>query len=320
MKQIFVEDLKKDLEFTDFFMVRAVAVKIGGNSKQYLDVVLSDMTGEIIAKKWDVSEDELNALRDVKEGSIVKVKGLVTEWNGTKQLRIQRIRLKADSDEIDLSEFINAAPEPSKDMYKYIVSVAKGLQDADFRKLCVHLLEKNEEKLMYYPAARKNHHAQMGGLLYHMKRMLMTGERICDVYQNLNRDLVLTGVIIHDMEKLNEIISDEYGISPGYSFEGKMLGHIIQGIKVIDTLTLEMGFPREKAIMLEHMILAHHYEPEFGSPKKPLFPEAEILHYLDMVDARMFDMEQALRNTEPGNFSERVFTLDNRQLYKPENR
>ena len=96
-----------------------------------------------------------------------------------------------------------------------------------------------------------------------------------------------------------------------------MLGHIIQGIKTIDRLTLEMDFPREKAIMLEHMILSHHYEPEFGSPKKPLFPEAEILHYLDIIDARMYDMEDALVATQPGEFSERVFTLENRQLYKP---
>lgn len=100
-----------------------------------------------------------------------------------------------------------------------------------------------------------------------MKRMLMTGVRVCEVYTNLNRDLVVTGVIIHDIEKINEIESNELGISPGYSFEGKMLGHIIQGIKTIDRLTLEMDFPREKAIMLEHMILSHHYEPEFGSPK-----------------------------------------------------
>ena len=119
------------------------------------------------------------------------------------------------------------------------------------------------------------------------------------------------------IEKINEIESNELGISPGYSFEGKMLGHIIQGIKTIDRLTLEMDFPREKAIMLEHMILSHHYEPEFGSPKKPLFPEAEILHYLDIIDARMYDMEDALVATQPGEFSERVFTLENRQLYKP---
>ncbi|MDD2217362.1 MAG: HD domain-containing protein [Eubacteriales bacterium] len=320
MKQIFIEDLKKDMEFTDFFMIRSVTVKTGSNNKQYLDLILSDMTGDMVSKKWDVSDDELSSLKNMTEGSIVKVKGIVTEWNGVGQLRIQRIRLKSDVDELDIKDFINAAPEPSKDMYEYILASAKAIQDEDLKKLCLCLLEKNEEKLMYYPAARKNHHAQMGGLLYHMKRMLMTGERVCEVYTNLNRDLVITGVIIHDIEKLNEILSDEYGISPGYSFEGKLLGHIIQGIKVIDKITLDMGFPREKAIMLEHMILSHHYEPEFGSPKKPLFPEAEILHYLDMIDARMFDMEQALKNIDPGSFSERVFTLDNRQLYKPEDK
>ena len=119
-----------------------------------------------------------------------------------------------------------------------------------------------------------------------------------------------------DIEKLNEIMAGPDGIATGYSFEGQMLGHIIQGVKTIDRLTLELGFPREKAIMLEHMILAHHYEPEFGSPKKPLFPEAEVLHYLDILDARMFDMEDALVSTEPGTFSERIWALDNRRIYK----
>jgi 3'-5' exoribonuclease len=170
---------------------------------------------------------------------------------------------------------------------------------------------------MYYPAASKNHHAQMAGLLYHVKRMLMNGERMCQVYTNLNADLVMAGVILHDMEKINEIESNELGIASGYSFEGQMLGHLIQGVKTLDRLTLELDFPREKAIMLEHMILSHHYEPEFGSPKKPLFPEAEILHYLDIIDARMFDMQDALDKTEPGEFSDRVWTLDNRRLYKP---
>jgi 3'-5' exoribonuclease len=146
--------------------------------------------------------------------------------------------------------------------------------------------------------------------------MMMTGDAICTIYTNLNRDLVAAGVLLHDIEKLNEILSDEMGIASGYSFEGQLLGHIIQGIKLVDRLGEELGISREKTIMLEHMILSHHYEPEFGSPKKPLFPEAEILHYLDMMDARMFDMEDALVGTEPGEFSERVWTLDNRRLYR----
>ena len=120
----------------------------------------------------------------------------------------------------------------------------------------------------------------------------------------------------HDIEQLNEIESNEYGISPGYSFEGQLLGHIVQGVKLLDKETERLGFPREKAIMLEHMILSHHYEPEFGSPKRPMFPEAELLHYLDILDARMFDMEDALNSTNAGEFSEKVWTLDNRRVYK----
>lgn len=145
----------------------------------------------------------------------------------------------------------------------------------------------------------------------------MNGEFMCQVYRNLNPDLLKTGVIIHDIEKINEIESDELGISPGYSFEGQLLGHIIQGVKTIEKIADEIGMDNEKKVMLQHMVVSHHYEPEFGSPKKPMFPEAEILHYLDIIDARMFDMEDVLACVDPGTFSEKVWVLDNRRLYKP---
>ena len=147
--------------------------------------------------------------------------------------------------------------------------------------------------------------------------MLMSGIALCDIYTNLDRDWVICGVILHDIEKLTEIESDENGISPGYSFEGNMLGHIVQGVKLLDRQMSELDFPEEKKIMVEHMILAHHCEPEYGSPKRPLFPEAELLHHLDDLDAKMYDMEDALEKTQPGEFSERVWTLHNRRLYSP---
>ena len=317
MKDIYIKDLVKDQEITEFFMAKTIAVKVGANGKQYLDLVLCDKTGDITAKKWDVSDSEYPILKAIEDKSIVKIKCLVTEWAGQLQLRVQRIRVANEEDNQQMIDFVKAAPEEPQEMYDYILNVAQSMEDEDLKKLTTKLLTDNKEKLLYYPAAQKNHHAQLGGLLYHMKRMLMTGERICQVYTNLNKDLVCTGVIIHDMEKLNEIESGTDGIATGYSFEGQMLGHIIQGIKSIDKITLELGIPREKAIMLEHMILSHHYEPEFGSPKKPLFPEAELLHYLDILDARMFDMKAALDATQPGEFSDRVWTLDNRKLYKP---
>lgn len=316
MKEFYIADFKTDEEITDFFIIKTIAVKLGSNKKQYLDLLLADSTGEVTAKKWDVSDSELPSINRIKDGDTVKIKAVVTQWNGLKQLRVMKIRKKVDNDPIELMDLIKAAPERAEDMYEYIYNRADVMKDEHLKAICIKLLTENKERLMYYPAAQKNHHAQLAGLLYHVKRMLMNGERMCEVYTNLNADLVAAGVILHDMEKLNEIESNELGISTGYSFEGQMLGHLVQGVKSIEKIAEEIEMPREKAIMLEHMILTHHYEPEFGSPKKPMFPEAEILHYLDIIDARIFDMEHALQGVQPGEFSDRVWTLDNRKIYK----
>jgi len=316
MKEYYVSQLVTGEEITDFFMIKTIAIKTGSNKKQYLDVLAGDSTGEISCKKWDLADEEISGLSQLNTGDIVKIRGKVTEWKSLRQLTISRIRKYGAADQIEIGDFIKAAPEPPEEMFAYIMEKAETLGDSDLKALCTNTLKDNKEKLMYYPAAQKNHHAEMAGLLWHMKRMLMTGERVCQVYTGLDADLVLSGVILHDIQKINEIDSDEYGISDGYSFEGRLLGHIVQGVKVLDVQMEKLGFPREKAIMVEHMILSHHYEPEFGSPKRPLFPEAEILHYLDIIDARMYDMEEALEKTRDGEFSERVWTLDNRQLYK----
>ena len=317
MKEYFVKDMRNHSEFIDFFMVKSADIRVGSNQKEYLDFTLSDCSGDISAKKWDVTADDRDLIEVVKLGAIVKVKAAVNIWQGNPQLKILKIRLSNDSDQLDLREFIKAAPEKSSDMYAYIEEQAKSMDDEDLKAVTLALLGANKEKLMYYPAASKNHHAEYGGLLYHMKRMIMSAKVLCQIYTNLNCDLVVAGVIVHDMEKINEIEANTYGISSGYSMEGQLLGHIVQGVRELDKLCSQLNVPREKALMLEHMILSHHYEPEFGSPKKPMFPEAELLHYLDVLDARMFDMEDALLPVEKGQFSERIRVLDGRKLYKP---
>lgn len=316
MKDLYIQDIKTNQEIISYFMVKKAEIKTGSNRKVYLDLTLADSTGEINAKKWDIADEEIPGLKKLEEGKIIKIKASVNEWNGMKQLKISRIRHTGAEDELDMNDYIKAAPEKPEDMYAYICAKAENFRDEDLRKICLRQLEDNREKLMYYPAAQKNHHAELAGLLYHIKRMLMMGEKACEVYTNLNAELVMAGVILHDMEKINEIESNELGVSTGYSFEGKMLGHLVQGVKSVDRLARELGIPEEKTIMLEHMMLTHHYEPEFGSPKRPMFPEAEMLHYLDMIDAKMFDMQEAIEKTEPGEFSERVWTLDNRTVYR----
>ena len=318
MKETYIKDLEVNTEITDFFLAKNARIRTGSNNKEYFDVELCDKTGSCAGKKWDIDPKESHDLANIKDGEILKIRATITEWQGAKQFKISRIRKgNMAQDELVMEDFIKAAPEKPEDMYAYILDVAENLSDPDLKAVSVKVLTDNKEKLMYYPAASKNHHAEFAGLLFHMKRMLMTGRKICEVYEDLNKDLVSCGVIIHDMEKLNEIESNEYGISPGYSMEGQLLGHIVMGAKYIDRICGELGVPYEKAVMLEHMVVSHHYEPDFGSPKRPMFPEAEVLHYCDIMDARLFDMFEALSSAEPGGFSEKVWTLDNRKVYKP---
>lgn len=315
MKELFIQDIKEQNKIQDFFMIKNVSIRVGANKKEYLDVVVGDRTGEITGKKWDIAEDR-NELAELKIGDIIKLRADIVEWNGAKQLKITKLRKSIPNDNLIVGDYIPAAPENPQEMYDFLHDMAANLEDQELAKLCVRVLEREKEKLLYYPAATRNHHAQLGGLLYHTKRMAMSGDALCKVYTVMNRSLVLAGVILHDMQKLNEIVSNEMGMATEYSFEGNMLGHLVLGVRELEKDMQELNFTREKAVMVEHMILAHHEEPEFGSPKRPMFPEAELLHYLDVMDARIFDMEDALKNTEEGAFSDKIWTLENRKLYK----
>lgn len=318
MKQYYVKDLKADdsHHLEDRFLVKNADIRDGNNGKKHLYMTLADATGEIQAVKWSLNPDEVAAFSKIKTGMVITVGGRCNEYMGKKQLVLDAIRGQAKEGSYDKADLFKAAPEDSNSMYDYIISKINDFKDDDLKKLCLSFYEDNKEKMLYYPAAMSNHHAELGGYLYHVKRMMMMGERACEVYTNLNKDLLLAGVAIHDIEKLNELNSDENGVVEDYSLEGKMLGHLVMGVAAIGERCAELGIDDEKCLMLQHMSLSHHYEPEFGSPKKPMFPEAEMLHYLDMTDAKMFDVEQALKDVAPGEFSDKVYTLDNRKLYK----
>ena len=318
MKQYYIKDLKADdsHHLEDRFLVRNADIRDGNNGKKHLYMTLADATGEIQAVKWSLTPDEISAFSKIQSGMVITVAGRCNEYMGKKQLVLDIIRGQAKEGSYDKADLFKAAPEDSVSMYDYIISRIEAFADEELKELCLSFYEENKDKMMYYPAAMSNHHAEYGGYLYHVKRMMMMGERACEVYTNLNKDLLLAGVALHDIEKLNELKSDENGVVEDYSLEGKLLGHLVMGVEAIGERCDALGISDEKRLMLQHMSISHHYEPEFGSPKKPLFPEAEMLHYLDMTDAKMFDAEQALENIEPGEFSDKVYTLDNRKLYK----
>ncbi len=296
-----------------FYLIKTVSVKTSSNNKSFLDINLADKTGEINAKLWDSTKEDENQF---KEGSLIKVRGNVSEWQGKLQLKIMRIRLADESDCLILEEYIPAAPLESEIMYERILNYIEQIGNKDIYNIVSYMFKENKERLMFYPAAKSNHHAMLGGLLYHILTMLRMAENYCEIYSFLDKGLLFAGVILHDMAKLEEMNSNELGIVSEYTSEGELLGHIIQGIKTIEIVAAKLGADKEITTLLQHMILTHHYEPEFGSPKRPMIPEAEILHYLDVVDARMFDMKKTLENIKPKAFSDKIWTLHNRKLYK----
>jgi len=310
---VLIKEFSIGEEITEYFLVKDKNVKTSSANKAYIDFTFQDISGEINAKLWDVKGD---IEKIYCPGEIVKVNATVTKWQQTPQLKIIKIRAADSSDTIDYAMFIPSAPIPADTMYNEILFYVNKMESKDIKKLTLAVLEIYKEKLMYYPAAKSNHHAIKSGLLFHIIRMLRTGDALSDIYKNINRDLLFAGIILHDIEKINEMSASELGVVETYTKEGQLLGHIIMGIKVIDEVAKELKVDPEISLLIQHLILTHHYEPEFGSPKKPLIPEGELLHYIDMIDARMYDMNKALRDTETESFTEPVFVLDRRRLYK----
>lgn len=308
-------EIKKGDKIEGFYLIKSVDVKITNNSNtnKYLDFNLSDATGDINAKLWEANEELEKTL---KQSSLVKVRGSVNEWRGKLQLKIEMIRLADENDEVSICDFVAVAPYSPEKMYDDILNYLSKIENIDIQNIVTNILSNNEEKLMHYPAAKSNHHAIRSGLLYHTTTMLKAGEKLSEIYTFLNKDLLYAGIILHDIAKIYEMDASDLGIVSEYTVEGQMLGHIVQGIKMIETASIEVKADKEVAMLLQHMVLSHHYEAEYGSPKKPMIPEAEMLHHLDVIDARMYDMNKALGDTEEGRFSERIWSLDNISVYK----
>jgi 3'-5' exoribonuclease len=309
----FIKEFEVGEDIQGFYIVKSFNVKVSSNDKKYIDLTLGDVTGEINGKIWDVKNLEEY---EIKTGDVVKIRAKVTLWQNSNQLKINKIRKGEEGDSYDFKNLVEAAPHDPDFMFRFIMGYIEKIRSEDIRLVVKFIVNEYKEKLMVYPAAMKNHHAIRSGLMYHIMRMLKLGESMAEIYPNVNKDLLFAGIILHDIEKINEMNSDDMGIVSEYSRDGQLLGHIIQGIKKIDKVCRELGVDEEVSILLEHMILSHHYEAEYGSPKKPMFPEAELLHYIDIVDARMYDMEKVYGSMEQEEFSDPVWVLDRRKLYK----
>lgn len=297
-----------------FYIIKSVELKTSSTGKKYFDFSLGDKTGEVNAKLWEYKEGDENLY---SPNILVKVRATINEWQNNIQLKLDKIRLANDEDGVNAGDFVPVAPLDPNFMYSEVMNYIEAMKNEDIKGILKIIINGFENKIKYFPAAKKNHHSIRSGLLYHILTMIRTGEKLCEIYTRLNKDYLYAGIILHDIAKMEEMEASDLGIVSEYTIEGQLLGHISQGIKLVENAAEVIGADKETTMLLQHMILSHHYEAEYGSPVKPMFPEAEILHHLDIIDARMFDMFKALDDTKPGSFSDKVWSLESRRVYKP---
>lgn len=308
-KGIVYYDVGEHIEL--FLLIKNATKGIASNGKPFLTLIFQDQSGDIEAKLWDVSEEDA---KNYSPETIVKVAGDILNYRGRNQLRIRQIRLAAPTDSVKLADFLETAPLSPEEMMSKITQYIFEMKNPSIQRITRHLLKKHQHAFLEYPAATKNHHEFVSGLAYHVVSMLDLAKAIASLYPSLDKDLLYAGVILHDLGKVTELSGP---ISTTYTVEGNLLGHISIMVNEIGKAAEELSIAGEEVIVLQHLVLSHHGKAEWGSPKPPMIKEAEMLHYIDNLDAKMNMLDRALERTKPGEFTERVFALDNRSFYKP---
>lgn len=294
-----------------FVLVKSCDKKSAKNGSMFLDMNLADKGGEINAKMWDFREGGF--LPEVN--SIVKVRGVMSEFNGTPQLRIDRIRAKWDNDNVDLADIIPSADYSGAYMMNTIRDKVDNFKNDALRTLVSAVLNEYGSKMLDCPAAFRLHHAIRGGLLMHTLSIIKLCECVASIYPTVDRELLISGAILHDVCKTDEFVISSSGLVDGYTVEGTLVGHLVMGAMMVDRIARANDIDKDTAMLLEHMLISHHGEPEYGAATRPLFLEAEILSELDSLDANIYEIESCLTDVAPREFSNRQWALHDRKFY-----
>ena len=296
-----------------FAIIKQCDKKTAKNGNTYLDIVLADKDGEIFAKLWDYIEDVQGKFEN---DMFVKVRGQISQYNGKDQFRIEKIRPVIAGDNVNVEDYVKTADYSGEDMLNFLLTTVNNFKDEELKKIVTYLLENNKEKILYFPAAFRLHHAIRCGLLMHTSSIVKLCESICKVYTFVNRELLISGAILHDIAKTVEFEVRETGIASGYTVEGNLIGHLVKGAMMVAEAAKVLNTDNEKSMLLQHMILSHHGEPDFGAAVRPSFLEAELLSQLDLMDARIYEIMDAVSGVEKGEFTQRLWALEDRKFYK----
>ena len=319
MKDIYIADLAAFEEgklFDGFFLVLLKQHRTTKTNKPYLNLILGDKTGQLEGRVWEPSDPRI--AKDFDRGDVVKARGSASRFDDRLQMKIDQLR-KAAPGEVDKSDLLPSTSCDVADLWRQLLGFVESFANPDLKRLLTALLADPAlaEAYREAPAAKQLHHAWLGGLLEHVVSLLTLADRVAPHYPILDRDLLLTGVLLHDIGKVREL---NWEIGFEYTVEGVLLGHIQIGAALAERAMESLpNFPPRLKILVLHMILSHHGKLEFGSPKLPMIPEALVLNFLDDLDAKMQaiqgEFDKSIREGKgPGELTGKVWALDNRQL------
>lgn len=291
------------------FMVKQATKATSNNGTNYLSLLLQDNSGTLDSKMWQITDADIEV---AQAGNIVRVLGMMGTYKGHPQLKINEIYPVHDGD-VDMSRFIPVAPTPIEEMEKTLKERIQEIQDADLKLLVSTILKERYDRFIHYPAAVTVHHAYMGGLLYHSLSVLDLCLKAAENYPILQKDYLIAGALLHDIGKTEELSGYK---AASYTAMGNLLGHISLGAMIVETTGERLHTPKEKLTYVTHMILSHHGELEFGSPKVPATAEALVLHCMDDVDAKMACLGNYLDQTEEGGFTVKIPWMQNALFFK----
>lgn len=302
-------------EIEGFYVLKTAQCKTSNSGRPFLAATVEDRTGAMDMKVWDYS----GPVGPEYEGRVVKVRGAVSEYRGALQFIAARVRPAQEGDEFDEGELVPAAPIDPEAACAEIEALVGAITDPDYRRICLRMLEKYGKSFAAIPAGKSMHHSFLHGLLMHTLNMLRTADYLADLYRDvIDRGLLLTGTLLHDFAKCREFTLSPLGLVADYSPAGQLLGHLTMGAQWAAETAKELDVPEEKSMLLQHMILSHHGDPQFGAAVRPACAESELLSLIDLIDSRMEIYTETLGETECGRFSRRVPALDNRKLYRHE--
>ncbi|MBS4761617.1 HD domain-containing protein [Carnobacteriaceae bacterium zg-ZUI252] len=290
-------------------LIKSADVRMTKDQKAYIAFTFQDKSGQMDAKLWGATPQQIEQFIS---GVVVQLAGKREVYNNTPQIRIAKLTLLEHA---NIDEFVQRVGMDAKAIEEEINASLFGITDASIARITRHIYKKYKQQFYEYPAAKRHHHAMVGGLSFHTLSMLRIANHLLTLYPQLSRSLLTAGIMLHDIGKVIELSG---AISTEYTLPGNLLGHIVIMSDEITKACIELDIDdtHESVVLLKHVVLAHHGKLEYGSPVRPLVMEAELIHHIDMIDATMNMLTTSLEKVEVGTFGDKIYGLDNRMFFQ----